>query len=127
MNLHAIAGPAVSVVNPSIIISVQVSTGFTTNADGSRVPTYAPAVTALAQVQPETWRDIQLMDGLNLQGTRKSVYINGGLQGLLRLTNQGGDIITFPDGSIWLVAQVLVDFSITAGWTKVAITLQNGT
>jgi len=127
MNLHAIAGPVVSVVNPSIIISVQVSTGFVTNADGTRTPTYAPAVNALAQVQPETWRDIQLMDGLNLQGTRKSVYINGGLQGLLRLTNQGGDIITFPDGSIWLVAQVLEDFSITAGWTKVAITLQNGT
>ena len=126
MNLHAIAGPIVSTVNPSIIVSIQMSTGYQTNADGTRTPTYAPAVAVLAQVQPETWRDIQQMDGLNLQGTRKSMYINGNTQGLIRVNVQGGDLVTFPDGSIWLVAQTLEDFNLTAGWTKAAITLQNG-
>lgn len=126
MNLHAIAGPIVSTVNPSIIVSIQMSTGYTTNPDGTRTPTYAPAVNVLAQVQPETWRDIQQQDGLTLQGTRKTMYINGNTQGLVRVNVQGGDIVTLPDGSIWLVAQCLEDFSLTAGWTKAALTLQNG-
>jgi hypothetical protein len=44
----------------------------------------------------------------------------------VRVTNQGGDLITFPDGSVWLVVMILEAFSQTAGWTKAAITLQNG-
>ena len=106
MNLHAIVGPIISAVNPSMAITLQASTGYVTNADGSRTPSYAAPVSVLAQVQPETWRDIQQMDGLNLQGTRKSMYISGYTEGLQRLTVQGGDLVTLPDGTIWLVAQI---------------------
>ena len=41
MDLNAIAGPIVDAVNQRIPIGVQVSTGSTTAADGSRVPVYA--------------------------------------------------------------------------------------
>jgi hypothetical protein len=126
LNLHAIVGPIVSTINPSITIQLQKSTGYATNADGSRTPAYAPAINVTAQVQPETWRDIQQMDGLNIQGTRKVMYINGATDGLVRVFAMGGDIVTFPDGTVWLVAQTLEDFSLTAGWTKAALTLQNG-
>lgn len=82
-------------------------------------------VVLTAQVQPMTWRDIQMLDGLNLQGTRKAIYLNGHVDGLVRNQNKGGDLISLPDGSVWLVAQVLEDFSATSNWIKCAITLQD--
>lgn len=126
MNLHGIVSGYVGAVNPNIQVSVQVSTGYAPNADFSRTPTYAPAVVVTAQVQPITWRDLQQLDGVNTEGVRKVIYLNGEIDGLVRPTNQGGDLITFPDGSVWLVAQILEAFNLTSGWTKAAITLQNG-
>jgi hypothetical protein len=126
MNLHGIVSNAIGAVNPQVMVSVQVSTGNTTNPDGSETPTYAAPVTILAQVQPLSWRDIWQIEGLNLQGTRKAIYLNGQVDGLVRALNKGGDLITFPDGSVWLVALILEGFNLTAGWTKAAITLQDG-
>jgi hypothetical protein len=126
VNLHSIVGPLIGVVNPNLTVSIRVSTGYATAADGSRTPTFADPVDVVAQVQPVSWRDLQQMDGLNLQGVRRVVYLDGEIAGLVRSTNQGGDLITFPDGTIWLVAQILEGFSQTAGWCKAAITLQNG-
>jgi hypothetical protein len=80
----------------------------------------------LAQVQPISFRDIQQMDGLNLNGSRRVFYLSGSVEGHNRPTNQGGDLITFPDGTVWLVAMVLEGYSFSAGWCKVAATLQNG-
>jgi ABC-type oligopeptide transport system substrate-binding subunit len=78
----------------------------------------------LAQVQPMTFRDIQQVDSLNLQGTRRSIYLNGSIDGLVRPDRKGGDLVLLPDGSVWLVALVLEQFP---DWAKCAITLQNGT
>lgn len=125
MNLHRIVSGAIGAVNPRILVSVQISLGDTVNADYTTTPKFAPAVMVLAQVQPITWRDLQQMEGLNLQGTRKAIYLNGQIDGLVRPTNQGGDLITFPDGTVWLVAMILEGWNITAGFTKAAITLQN--
>jgi hypothetical protein len=75
------------------------------------------------QVQALTGRDLQQIDGLNLQGTRRAIYIEGDIEGIVRPTQQGGDLITTPDGSIWLVAMVLETWP---NWCKVAVTLQNG-
>ena len=49
-----------------------------------------------------------------------------GVEGLLRDENDGGDLVTLPDGSVWLVAMLLEDFSLTSGWAKAAITRQDG-
>jgi hypothetical protein len=88
------------------------------------------SLTVLAQIQHLTWRDLQLMEGLVLQGTRRAIYLFGAVEAVVRSTNQGGDLITFPDGSLWLVAQVLEtygnDGGAKVGWVKVAATLQNG-
>lgn len=132
MNLHSIARQSIAAVNPMVPVSIQISTGNTTTADGARTPTYAPAVTLLAQVQPLTWRDIQQLDGLNIQGIRRVAYLNGEIDALVRINNQGGDLVTFPpepqfaNGSVWLVAHMLEMFTLTAGWCKAALTLQNG-
>lgn len=130
MNLHGMAAGAIQAVNPFVMGDVQVSAGLpTTNPDGSRTPRYRPIVRAPMQVQPVSYRDLQQLDGLNLQGTQRTIYINGKIDGLVRPTNLGGDLITlpptpgFPQGSIWLVVKVIEQWP---DWCSVAATLQNG-
>ncbi len=60
-----------------------------------------------AQVQALTFRDLTQVSGLNLNGTRRGIYLSGDVEGLVRSQGKGGDLITFPDGSEWLVALVL--------------------
>jgi len=124
MNLRDIANGAIQAVNPDVPLSIQVSQGYTTNPAGKRSASFAPAVTRPGNIQALSYNDIQHLEGLNIQGVRNAVYINGALDGLVRTENKGGDIITMPDGSVWLVAIVLENW---ANWTKVAVTLQDKT
>lgn len=78
-----------------------------------------------AQVQPMTWRDLQQTDGLNMNGTRRKVYLRGSVDSVNRVTRGGGDLITIAEGvnaGVWLVAQVLEQFP---DWVSAAVTLQN--
>lgn len=123
MNLQSIAVGPISVVNPQMPLSVQISTGNTINPDGTVTPTYLPAISGVSgQVQNLTYKDLQQLEGLNLQGLRRAIYINGLTQANVRVTQQGGDLVTTPDGNVWLVAQVL---ELWPDWCKVAVTLQN--
>lgn len=76
------------------------------------------------QVQPLQYKDIQLMDGLNLQGTRRKFYLYGAVDGLVRSENKGGDLITDPWDKVWLVATVAEQWS--RSWVAALATLQNG-
>jgi hypothetical protein len=128
VNLHGIVAPYVAAVNPLLPVVVQVSTGSTIGADGTRAPTYS-TIDLVAQVQALTFRDLQQISGLNLQGTRRAIYLFGDIEGIVRSTVKGGDIITFPDSSIWLVAMCLENWGADGTsdvWTKVVATLQNG-
>lgn len=78
-----------------------------------------------AQVQPLTTRDLRQLEGVNLQGTMKSIYLNGSVAGIVRPALKGGDQIILPNGSVWLVTVVPEAWNLTAGWTKAVITLQN--
>lgn len=122
MNLHGIASGIVGAVNPPVPIVIKVSTGYTTAADGSRAPSYAAPVTVLGQVQALSYQDLAQMDGLNIQGEKRAVYINGRVDGLIREENKGGDIVTF-NGHTWLVVLVLEYWP---DWCKFAITRQDG-
>lgn len=84
------------------------------------------SVRILAQVQPLTNRDLLQLEGLNLGGDKKAVYVTGDVEGVIRVRLKGGDLVDLPDGSVWLVNQTLESFDTTAGWTKFAITLQDG-
>lgn len=84
------------------------------------------SMTVLGQVQALTGGDLRHMDMLNLQGSHRAIYIGTNLRGAVRVTLRGGDLVTLPDGSIWLVNQVMEPFFDTAGWQKCVITLQNG-
>ena len=123
MNLHGIVSGAVGAVNPPLICALARSTGYSTGADGSQIPSYATSVNVSAQVQPLTFGDLAKISGLNIQGTRRAIYINGDSQGVNRPAVRGGDLFTLPDATVWLVVHVLEHWP---DWTKVVVTLQNG-
>lgn len=127
MNLHAIAGPIVAAVNPSVIGLYQASTGSVTALDGSRTPGYADAVRVQIQMQMMTFKDLQQVDGINQNGEKRAMYISGRWEGVSRPEARGGDLVTLEgDGSIWLVSQVLENWATTDCWCKVAVVKQDG-
>jgi hypothetical protein len=125
MNLHSIVSPIIAAINPPIVAGIQRSTGSTIGPDGSRVPTYAPTQYVTVQMQSLQYNDIAQLDALNIQGERRALYINGNWEGLVRADRRGGDLVTMPNGDIWLVALVLENWSERDGWVKVAVTRQN--
>lgn len=123
MNLHQRASGVIARINPMQSITVRRSTGFTQNADFTRTPTYS-TTTMLGQVQALTSAELSQVDGLNLQGEKLALYVNGNLAGVSRPANTGGDLVTLPDGSVWLVLIPLENFARMVGWCKVAIVRQ---
>jgi hypothetical protein len=126
MNLSGIVGGYVAAINPWVTATIQQSQGYTTNPDGSRTPAYAAPVTVEVQMQAMTYKDLMQIDGLNINGEKRAMYINGTWEGVARPDGRGGDLITLPDNSVWLVAQVLENWGYQDGWTKVAVVKQNG-
>lgn len=124
MNLHNIASQYVCAVNPWITATILTSTGYTTNNDGTRVPSYGNPQNVMVQMQSLTYQDLMQLDGLNIQGERHAMYINGNWSGVVRSDNKGGDIIQLQNGTTWLVAQVLENWSEVDGWVKVCVTKQ---
>lgn len=122
MNLHGIVGPAVGAVNPPVWVTISTSNGYTTNPDGSRVPNYV-TIHDWAQIQALQFTDITQLEGLNIQGVRRAMYFSRDVAGIIRVNQKGGDLITLPDGTVWLAAVVLEHWP---DWTKVAVTLQDG-
>jgi len=86
---------------------------------------FATSFVMMGQVQPLGWKDLQQIDGLNLQGTLRKAYLYGQVEAIVRDDEKGGDLITEPSGKVWLVSNVLEDWT-SAGWCAVAVTLQNG-
>lgn len=91
---------------------------------GSEVMTTSLIIAA--DVQPLAYGDLRQVEGLNLAGVFKVMYVNGPAASLVRAKGKGGDIVVMPDGSVWLISQILEGWNVTAGWTKALITLQDG-
>ena len=124
MNLRSIANGATRAVNPNIKAIVRVSAGYDTRADGNRVPKY-DNLPFRAQVQALQYNDMVHLEGLNIQGIRRAIYLNGTIDSVKRINRDGGDLIkiaTGPDAGTWLVSLVLEQWH---DWAKCAVTLQN--
>lgn len=126
VNLNNIVSPIVGAINDWVTLQIQPSQGYTTNGDGSRVPAYGATQYVLAQMQALTYNDLVQVSGLNLTGERRAIYVNGDYQGVVRSSQEGGDIVTLPDGSVWLLVYQLENWHTTGGWVKFVITKQNG-
>jgi hypothetical protein len=125
VNLHSIVAPCVGAVNPNVGVTILPSTGSVTNPDGSRVPSYGTPVSAVAQVQALTYTDLRQLDGLNITGIRKTMYLYGDVEAIVRVAQQGGTLIQF-NNQTWLVVQVPENWNPMDGWVRVIVTLQNG-
>lgn len=126
MNLHGIVAPYVAAINPWVTATFRKSQGYATNPDGSRVPAYAAPVDAQVQKQPLQYRDLVQVDGLNINGEKCALYVTGEYQAVVRSGNEGGDLFTLPDGSVWLIVMQLENWHMTSSWVKVAAVKQNG-
>jgi hypothetical protein len=127
MNLQGITAGAVGAVNPFITAQIKASTGYATAADGTQVPTYAAPANVQIQVQALQYNDIVQLDGLNIQGDRRAVYLQGDWNGIIRADKKGGDLLIFPrlkggPNETWLVVFIFENW---IDWTKCAVTLQN--
>lgn len=120
MDLRGIANGVTATVNPNITVTVRRSTGYGIGAGRKQTPTYAAPVTGPAQIQALDANDIKQLDGLNIQGTVRAIYLRGVLAGVVRPDGTGGDLIAI-EGQIWLVVKVLEGWPT---WTKAAIVLQ---
>ena len=129
MDLNAIASAATRSVTPAVAGQVWLSTGSTTADDGTRTPTFNTLSQVTLDMQPLSGRDLQQLDGLNIQGVQRVAYVRGDIQGLVRVTGKGGDMIVIPAapsapayaGGSWLVVAVMETWP---DWCKVGLTLQ---
>ena len=121
MNLHGLVAGYVGSVNPPQLVYISASDGYTTHADGKRVPSYGAPVPVMAQVQGLTEANVFQVQGLNIAAEARTVYLPGSWNGVVRADQKGGDLITLADGTHWLVMAVLEAFPY---WCKVAITRQ---
>lgn len=120
MDLRGLANGVTSTVNPNKTVTVRRSTGYTIGAGRKQSPTYAEPVCGPAQIQALDANDLRQLDGLNIQGTMRAIYLRGVLAGVVRPDGTGGDLIDV-DGQTWLVVKVLEGWPT---WTKAAIVLQ---
>jgi hypothetical protein len=126
VNLNNIVAGACGAINDWVTLAIQPSQGYATNGDGSRVPAYGPTQYVPAQMQALTYNDIVQVSGLNIQGERRAIYTNGDYQAVVRSSQEGGDVVTLPDGTVWLIVMQLENWHTTGGWNKFIITKQNG-
>jgi hypothetical protein len=122
MDLRGIANGVTSSVNPNEMVTLLRSTGYTIGAGAKQVPAYATPVTGSANVQALDSDDLKQLDGLNIQGVLRAIYLRGELAGVVRPDQKGGDIIQRGDpAQNWLIVKVLETWP---NWTKAVIVLQ---
>ena len=121
IDVRSIANTASNVVNSNIYVTLRISDGYTIGTGRKQEPAYLPDISGVAQMQALDGQDLKQLDGLNIQGKIKALYLTGDLAGVLRTDSKGGDIVII-DGRTWLVVKVLEGW---ATWTKAAIQLQS--
>jgi hypothetical protein len=123
VNLHGIVSGAIGAVNPNVSATMQRSTGYATQPDGTQTPNYETYANVVCQFQELTQRDLRKLDGVNLQGVTRALYLNGSWSGVVRADARGGDLVITPDNATWLVTAVIEQWP---DWCKLLVTKQNG-
>lgn len=126
MRLRSIVNGAIQGINRDQQVMWVRNRGYTTAADGKQTPGQT-STPVCANVQALSGTDLRHVDGLNLQGVMRSVYLYGDVEGIVRAQGKGGDMLQFPmtpGGAVqnWLVTQVMETWP---HWARVIVTLQN--
>ena len=123
MNLRSIANGLTQAINPNKIAIGRRFQGVTVGAGRIESPSYYPDEKITVQLQPLSYGDIKHMDGMNIQGIVKSLYINSAsYYAVDRKMTKGGDLFII-DGSTWLLVDMIEQWS-ESGWTRVIINLR---
>lgn len=128
INLRGIANSAIQSINPNQSIDVSVPDGYIINPDTLlQEPKYI-LETVQGNVQSLSSDDLKQMDGLNIEGTLRAVYVYGNYGGVLRPDGQPNSILRFVTNESgvtkardWNVYKVLEAWPM---WCKVAVVLQ---
>lgn len=86
--------------------------------------TMSTSMVLLAQIQAQSSGDLRHTDMLNLTGSHRVAYLSTMLRGTVRVAIKGGDLLTTPNGSVYLVQQTLEPWYEEDGWVKVLLVLQ---
>ncbi|MGE1402271.1 hypothetical protein ACMFFG_14560 [Citrobacter freundii] len=120
MNIHKIANSAIRRVNPNTSAILKKYAGETTGPGRKPVPSYLPDQNVTIQLQPISRGDMQHVDGLNIQGLAKVIYVNGNYFSVQREMEQGGDIFVI-NGEQWLVVEPV---ELWPDWCRLIAVLQ---
>lgn len=123
MNLHKIANSAIRRVNPNISAILKKYAGEIIGPGRKPVPSYLPDQIVTIQLQPISRGDMQHVDGLNIQGLAKVIYVNGNYFSVQREMEQGGDIFVI-NGEQWLVVEPV---ELWPDWCRLIAVLQVST
>lgn len=121
IDVFSLASGALGIVNPAITVTVTCSDGQTIEPDGS-VTRKTFTLTVQADIQAVSAGDLEHVGSINQQADMRAVYILGGLKGLSRPLQVGGDLLNFY-GSDWLVTQPVEEWGF-GEWSKVIVTRQ---
>ena len=128
LNLHDLVRGAIPALHPDEMVLLIQSTG-SENIRGVVTPQYADAVQVRAQVQSVGNDDLKAMNDTARTEIQRKAWLYSqtpaGLvpQGINRPMARGGDLLRRADGTWWLVAALMEDFS-ASGWVSVRIVEQ---
>lgn len=121
IDVFGIAGHAIAPVNPRITAIVKINDGYTVGLDYKPIPQDLELLAEI-EVQAMSTSDLRQVENINIQSDMRAVYIIGGIKGLNRPLQTGGDLLHFY-GSDWKVVQVLEEWG-EAQWSKLAVARQ---
>jgi hypothetical protein len=107
VSLHDLVANLIGTINPMITCQWYQNIGITTAVGGVVTPAYNPSVPVQCQVQQLTAADIKHLQDLNQSGITRKVWCDQILTGIDRAAGLGGDRLILPDGTTWLVVQVV--------------------
>ncbi|KZQ20253.1 hypothetical protein A3461_23575 [Enterobacter roggenkampii] len=120
MNLRQIANNAITSINPNIPAVLKKYAGEIICPGRKPTPSYLPDQNVTIQLQPISRGDMQHVDGLNIQGLAKVIYVNGNYFSVQREMEQGGDIFVI-NGEQWLVVEPV---ELWPDWCRLIAVLQ---
>lgn len=123
MNLFGIANAAIQVVDKNIPATWRKSAGWADNPNHTRTPQYEDTEIQVS-VQPLSSDDLQHVNGLNIQGEKRVIWMYGDVQAVERSEERGGDLLIFEQhgkSQMWKVVQVVESWP---EWSHVIAVLQ---
>lgn len=128
LNLHDIVRGCIPPLHPDEKVLLIQNVGKT-NVRGVVTATFADAVQVVAQIQSMGTDDLRAMQEVSRTEIQRKCWLysatpNGMIPNtIVRQLERGGDMIRRADGSWWLVAGLMEDFS-NSGWVSVRIVEQ---